>query len=321
MKFKHLFVLVLPFCIIPWNNVFALSVSPAIIELAGDPGSVLSGSLTIVNTKENAQDLFVSYENFEPSEDAGTPRFIGGETGLATWISSETSFSIISGEAKNLPFTIRIPSDAQPGGYFAAIFTGNQPPSLGGGEVSIGGRLGVLILLRVEGDIDEAGGISKFKTTHRWYAQQPVEFSYTFTNDGGDRVVPRGVIYVKNIFSFKKHEVIANQQEGNVLPQSARTFTTVWGEKDQEKTSKGFFSQALTQLKDFKLGLYTATLNISWGKEIHTQKVSHKFVIFPLQLMVMVILIIAGLFFLLRYMMQQYKKRLLAEFKKHNLEH
>ena len=59
---------------------------------------------------------------------------------------------LASGQRAVVPFLITIPQNAEPGGYFAAVFLAVRSQKLvGGGQVSVGGKIGVLILLRVSG--------------------------------------------------------------------------------------------------------------------------------------------------------------------------
>ena len=81
-------------------------------------------------------------------------------------------------------------------------------------------------------EIAEEAGITEFGTTDSktLHFGLPVGFSYKFSNSGGDRVVPLGDIVIKNTFGGTAATISANQNEGSVLPGSARRFQTVWGE-------------------------------------------------------------------------------------------
>ena len=123
----------------------ALTLSPVKVEVTGNPGQTLRGELDLMNEQSDTKTYFSSFENFEPSGDTGSPKFIGGGAGLATWMQTEPSFVIGNGQTLKIPYTITIPADAEPGGYFAAIFWGeDNPAAKQGGEVAIGGKLGVL---------------------------------------------------------------------------------------------------------------------------------------------------------------------------------
>lgn len=307
-RLTYTILLALLLCVGFAHHVHALTISPAKIEVVGDPGSVLSGEIEIFNEQDEPKTFYTSYENFEPRGDSGAPHFVGAPDGLATWIETQPEVTINPGERLVVPYKITVPQDARAGGYFAAIFFGNQPPaSQSGGEVTIGGKIGALVLLRVSGDIEEKGGLTQFgvKDGKRFFSKTPVTFAYTLNNLGGDRIVPNGEIKVKNTFWLTSATLIANKNEGSVLPNSSRAFEVVWTDapedrkkKDQpEEAPQGFFATAGAQLKDFHFGVYTAKLDIVWGETEQTAKDSFVFFIIPWQLLsiVFVILIILGL--------------------------
>ena len=301
--------------------VFALTVSPARFEITGDPGTTLSGEIEVFNEQEGTRTFFTSYENFEPSGDSGAPHFIGAKDGLATWIRSDSKVILESGRRVVIPFSIVIPQNAEPGGHFAAIFFGSQAPGTqGGGEVSIGGKIGVLVLLRVSGEVTEGGGLLEFaaKDNQRFFSTLPVAFMYRINNTGGDRVVPHGEVTIKNTIRITSAKLLANENEGSVLPSSARKFEVVWGEEfvstSEESESPGFFSMAGRQLKDFHLGWYTANLNLVWGDDAsQTASAAYSFFIIPWQLLLIVIIIGGVLWFAGTIGLRKYNRHIIAQ--------
>lgn len=267
---------------------FALTISPVRVEVQGDPGQTLRGELEILNEQAASKQFYSSFENFEPAGDTGSPHFVGGDSGLATWMNTESYIEIRPNEKKNVSYTITIPKDAEPGGYFSAIFWGGQDPSaLQAGEVSIGGKLGVLILLRVNGEIAEGAGISEFKADgpSRFHTALPITFSYRFTNSGGDRVVPLGNITIKNTFRGETQALKANALEGNVLPGSTRKFSSVWEQKGEYDADGNFFMQVAHQIRNPHFGIYTADIDIVYGATNQPASGSYTFFMIPWQLL------------------------------------
>lgn len=302
---KHL--LLIPFFVaflfVDAASASALTLSPVKIEVTGNPGQTLNGELELMNEQSFTKTYFSSYENFEPSGDTGSPRFVGAEDGLATWLHTEPSFIINGGQDIKIPYSITIPANAEPGGYFAAIFWGeDNPAAKQAGEVSIGGKLGVLILLRVAGDIPEAAGIQDYTTVNqqKFFSYLPISFTYRFKNDGGDRVVPLGDITVKNLLGSTVATVKANETEGSVLPNSMRKFAASWGTVVKDAPSKSFVEIVKAQAVDFHLGYYRATLVLTYGTTNKTAATSLWFLIIPWQLLLVILLVLAGLVVLVR---------------------
>lgn len=299
--------------------VFALTVSPARLEITGDPGTTLNGEIDIFNEQEGSRTFFSSLENFEPSGDSGAPHFIGANDGLATWIKTEEMIVLQSGEHKKIPFSITIPKDAEPGGQFAAIFWGSQPVgSQSGGEVSIGGKIGVLVLLRVSGYVPEGGGLLDFTTkdNHRFFTSLPVVFNYRLNNTGGDRIVPLGDIKIKNSLRITTEKLKANKNEGSVLPNSTRKFEVVWGDDqviNPAEEDRGFFEMAGKQFKEFHFGWYTAKMNLVFGTTNQTAVASFSFFIVPWQLLIIILFLLVIFGFVGRIALKRYNRFIITQ--------
>lgn len=300
---------------------FALTVSPARFEITGDPGATLQGEIGLFNEQEGSRIFFTSFENFEPSGDSGAPHFIGARGGLATWIRADSKIILESGKRIVVPYSITIPQNAEPGGHFAAIFFGSQEPGVqGSGQVSVGGKIGVLVLLRVSGEVAEGGGLLEFaaKDKQRFFSALPVAFAYRINNTGGDRVVPHGEVTIRNTIRITSAKLLANENEGSVLPNSARKFEVLWGEglvsTGEETKSPGFFAMALRQLKDFHLGWYTANLNLVWGDDLsQTASAGYSFFIIPWQLLLIIIVIGAVLWFVGKIGLRRYNRHIISQ--------
>lgn len=303
MKLGLLTVFAVIFCsVFSVNEAYALTVSPVRIEITGNPGQTLRGEMEILNEQADTKTFYSSFENFEPSGDTGSPKFVGNTGNLSTWLQTQEKIEITPGEKIVVPYTITIPAEAEPGGYFSAIFWGQQnPDSQVAGEVSIGGKLGVLILLRVAGDIYEEAGLTEFSTLDdgRVYNSLPITLGYRFTNKGKDRVVPLGDIVVKNTFGMEVVKLPANQSEGNVLPNSSRKFQITWGEKIPDEINN-FFRMAKWQFSDFHFGLYRAQMSVVWGSENKIEEASTWFLIIPWQFLTIFSIFIIIFFFLLK---------------------
>jgi len=305
------------------SPAFALTVSPARVEITGDPGTTLQGEIELFNEQEGTRTFFTSFENFEPSGDTGAPHFIGAKDGLATWIRSDNKVVLESGKRSVVPYSIAIPQNAEPGGHFAAIFFGSQEPgATGGGQVSVGGKIGVLVLLRVSGEVEEGGGLLEFgaKDKQRFFISLPITFAYRLNNTGGDRVVPLGEIKIKNTLRLTSATLLANKSEGSILPSSARKFEVVWGEvsppvnnTEQKTESPGFFEIAGKQWSDFHFGWYTANLNLSWGVTNQTANASYSFFVIPWQLLLIILIIVAITGFLGKMGLKKYNRWIIAQ--------
>ncbi len=325
-------ILAVPFA----GSVFALTISPVRMEISGDPGQTLRGTIELFNEQDETKTFYSSTANFEARGESGAPYFLPETNkGLASWIGVEESVVLKAGEQKEIPFSIQIPQNTEGGGYFAAILWSVSPATAqGGGQVSIGGKLGALILLSVSGGLKEGGGLLDFKIEEgrRVLTSLPITFAYRFSNDGNERVKPTGEIKIKNIFGFTSATLDANSAKGNVLPGSIRKFSAVWQEKGQVKPEpgaspkeiateeeRGFFDAVKNQWRNFALGPYKAMLNISYGKLTEAEadykkaEAGYRFFVFPWQLLTIIVLILAVIGFLGFWGLKKYNRWIIAK--------
>jgi hypothetical protein len=279
----------------------ALTVSPARIEVSGDPGATVHSSFNIINEQGDAGTYYSASENFEAQGETGTPNFVPATEGLATWISVAPQVMLSKGQEMAIPFSITIPRDATPGGYFAAIFLSTTPPHEAQGQVSVGARIGVLVFLHVAGQVKEAGGLLDFGTLsgQRFFTSLPVSFSYRFNNAGSDRVQPSGWLTIADTIGLTSASLPANPATGNILPNSIRKFSVTWGD-EADAAPSGFFGAAAYEWSHFAFGWYRAHLNLTYGSQNAIAESSYSFFVIPWQLLTLVVLVLAVLYFLLK---------------------
>lgn len=301
----------------PFQSAEALTVSPVRVELAGDPGENLVADIRLLNEQDKTITFYFSAENFEAQGEDGTPNFVPGDTGLASWITllpevegeDPNTVTLAPQETISRTFSVTIPEDASPGGHFAALFFGDSPPDDSGG-VAVGAKVGILILLTVSGEFEESGDLLSFGTQddQTYFENLPVNFNYRFQNEGADRVVPEGTIEIANLFGMTSEELTVNTAQSNVLPKSIRKFEETWGttpvatEEDAEEP--GFWTTAKSQWTEFACGPYTATLTLTYGSDPITVTEAVDFWVFPWQLLLVValsgLIILLGLFVFIR---------------------
>lgn len=299
-------------------QAFALTISPARVELATDPGTDIGGVFTIINEQKTEKTFYVSFENFESQGETGTPLFTKSKTGLASWLATDiSSVTLEAGESKDIRYNISVPKDAQPGGYFSAIFLSNQPPT-SDKELTIGAKVGMLVLLGVNGDVVVKGGVSDFQTKDNkfFYNSLPVDFSYRFNNEGADRIKPIGFIHIRNLGFIPSKNLNANSAEGNILPHSIRKFQERWirnAEVLPLLEEHKFFKTAQYQWKNFAFGFYTANLDLSYGKDVKVENEHTSFIVFPWQLLILIITGLSVLFIILRTIARRYNRYVIEQ--------
>lgn len=304
----------------PLISAHALTVSPARLEIDGNPGSQLKIDMVLMNDKDENQVFYSSYANFEAQGESGTPNFVDPKEGLGTWMKVPESVTLSPFETKTVPVVISIPNTADAGGHFASVFwstvpsQGSQP-----GQVAIGAKLGVLVLLRVNGDITENGSIVDFTTKDgiKKFSALPVTFTYRFNNAGDDRVKPVGTLTIKNILGMKRTVIDGNPSQGNVLPKSTRKFELAWNKKNAVNevyvAPVGFWDNVSYQWKHFAFGRYTANLSLVYTSKNIADSATTTFYVFPWQLLIVIIIAAIIAYLLLKRIMRSYNRMLIAQ--------
>jgi hypothetical protein len=252
----------------------SMTLTPPLFQLSLLPGATWSSTLRFTNN--NSYDLVIHAftQNFRATEDAGVSFSpIGTVPGanayeLASWITPQGgAITVKHGATINIPFTIAIPKNAEPGGHYAAIVVGTTPSQSGDGEVSVGAQLSSLVLVRVIGDVLERGMIEDFASAHAIVQTQAAAFTLQFQNTGNVHVAPQGDIRITNMFGRDRGRIAIDGSNpfGNVLPNSSRKFVFDW------KGERNFFD----------IGRYTARVSLTFGdnETKHVYYTAHFFVL------------------------------------------
>lgn len=313
-------LLVLTFLTLPFLNTKALTVAPARLEINGNPGAQLKIDMILMNDKDENQTFYSSYANFEAQGESGTPNFTEPEDGLGTWMEVPKTVSLIPFESKTIPVVITIPESADPGGHFAAVFWSTVPPGISEpGQVAIGAKLGILVLLKVNGEISEGGSILNFETKDgiKKFSALPISFVYRFNNDGDDRVKPEGNLVIKNIFGMKRAVLEGNPSQGNVLPHSVRRFDLAWSKtnlpNDGTLKPETFWENVEYQWSNFAFGRYTATLSLVYSSKNTTDSATTSFYVFPWQLLIIIVIGLILAYLILRKFIHAYNRMLISQ--------
>lgn len=235
-----------------------LKLSPARFEELVEPGDVLQKKIKITNQSDAPKTLYAYLRDFKAEGEGGSVKLYipGTEEGsfLASWINIDVNgVEFKPREEKEVSFTIVVPDSAGPGGYYGAILFGPDAPKLDinsedkGAGMSIVHQVASLILLQVNGDVNETAQVREFNTNKDFYNTPfDVDFTVRIENNGNVHVKPQGSISVENMFGKEVANVIVNDGGSNVLPGLIRVLNEKWSD-------------------DMGFGRYKATLGLTYG--------------------------------------------------------
>jgi hypothetical protein len=290
------------------SNDISIKVSPSILEELVKPGDILSSHITLTNLSDRPVTFYAYLKDFKAAaeDETGKAQLIvpGSEEGnyISSWVDiSSEGINLEPGQGQEVPFTVSVPSNVGPGGYYGAIVFGTEAPRVKPGEADKGASIGVaeqaasLVLLQIAGKADERADVREFKTDKIFYATPfKVNFSTKIQNLGNVHVKPMGVIEISNMLGKKVATITVNDKGGNVLPKSSRLYTNTWNDS-------------------FGFGRYQASLALSYGTPADSGGEGRKtltmfwyFWIFPVKILVsagvsLLVLIVLFIIFLRVY--------------------
>jgi hypothetical protein len=231
-----------------------VSITPALIEEAVEPGVTYNFSFSLENTSAQEQIFYLSVRNITGVTDGNTPVFAPprqNPTGLelADWIVLPVSQVLAQpGEGATIDFEIRVPDNASPGSHFGGVFVSVVPPEIDTVGASVGYEVGNIISLRVAGEAEVEASLRQFSTDQYVYSNPIVEFSARLENTGNVLIRPSGPVEITNMFGRTVGQFTFNPDGDGVFPGVTRDYVFNW-----EYDGTGF-------------GRYEATLSPVYGE-------------------------------------------------------
>jgi hypothetical protein len=293
----------------PTNSGQALEIAPPLIYLNVSPGQTVQTQVLIRDVSSAALDVSGQVNDFVASGEDGTPKVILNETttdpySLKDWVAPLPTLQLVPKQIQTLSVTIHVPDNASPGGHYGVVrFTASAPSINGGNGVSLSASIGALMLLTVSGKITQNLTVQEFSVNHGGKAGSvfesgPVTFVERLKNTGNVHVQPVGQVAVTDMFGRKVGAVNVNLPPGNILPDSTRKF------------SQALDSSVIGNKKLF--GRYTAKLTVTYGTDKKVLTDSLSFWVIPFRLIAIVIIVLIGGFFGLRYGLRRYNRAVVA---------
>lgn len=262
----------------------ALTLVPPSLEYSGVKGQTYESKVKLLNNENRTLVLTPSTANFGAKDETGEPdfKFDAPSADLSAWIQiDKAQLTLEPGETKEVPFTIAVPADAEPGGHYAGIFFASGGSASGGGQIGVQSKLGTLVILTVDGAIREQAAISSVKLDGSSnLSRPPVNLNVRIKNSGNVHVKPKGKVTILNMFGGEV-ETITLPQDKNVLPGQTRLFEVAWAKNSTETKKGNFFQEIGAEFSNFALGTYTANVEATYGQSDKTMIGKVQFMIIP----------------------------------------
>ena len=265
---KKVFILII-FFLFSSSLVYAqedslkMTLTPPLIKNNMNPGEKWLSTIKLVNNNKEKLIVYTDLQDFRSSPEGGVELISkeesegeGSKSGfLRQWMEiQEGPFEILPYDSVEIPFEIKVPETAEPGGHYAAILVGTKPTGeVEGSGISISSMISSLVLVNIAGDVIEEGRIREFSTSKTYYREPKVGFKLRFENTGNVHLQPQGNIVIKDMFGNEKGliDINKNTAYGNVLPGSTKAWDFFW------EGESGIF----------KMGKYNAVITIHYGEQ------------------------------------------------------
>lgn len=286
-------------------------ISPVRAEYTIEKGKSEIVNLTLENPSEVPTTAKAVYNDFVASDkEDGEPRLILDDTVEPPKNSFKTLAQPIADvelgprEKKDISVTLKVPSDANSGGYYGAIRFVPASTSSGSGNVGLTASVGTIVLVTVPGDLTERldlveltaattpATLEEDASPKSFFVNGQVTVLTKLKNEGDIHLKPFGKIVVKNMLGKTVQEMEFNlvgesaDARANILPGSTRAF-----ENKIDKTNL--------------VGRYTIEANLGYssgsGELISAKSTFWYMPIWAILVVIaIIVLIVAGIFFLVR---------------------
>lgn len=238
-------------------------ISPVRSEFTIEKGTSQQLDITIENPTDAAVTATPVVNDFISNDtENGEPRLIlddsvpAPKNSFKNLVDELLPFQLAPREKKDVSVQIKVPENANSGGYYGAIRFVPSESTVGQGNVGLTASVGTIILIRVPGNLTERLDLLEVTAAQKGRAKSfftggDVGVLTRLKNEGDIHLQPFGKVQVRNIFGKVVHEYEFNNIEprSNVLPGSIRRF-----EDNLAKPSGGW------------LGRYTITANIGFSQ-------------------------------------------------------
>lgn len=287
------------------SPVQGIQISPVTVDLNAEKANVYSLKITVTNV--TAGDLVIRQlvNDFRAKDELGNAEVILDDKevdptySMKSWVVPAGDMTLKAKESRVVNVEVRIPANAEAGGHYGVVRWSGYAPGQENGKVSIAASVGVLILARVNGATTESLVLKDFFLEQEgkptWFIENgPFKLAERIENNGNVHVKPVGTVTVKDMFGGTVGTVQLNEPARNILPQSIRRFSQDTGQK-------------------WMFGRYTAQIDATYGYDNKILTGSMSFWVIPYRLILLILAVLAALFFLFRYLLKRYKAKIVKQ--------
>jgi hypothetical protein len=203
----------------------AITMTPTSNSPTVQPGATYQGSFQVVDQGATAFNFQVYSAPYHVDGEDYTPDFTVLPTApnVKSWFTFSTSGGHINpGQAITVNYTISMPRNTPPGGYYATIFAQTQYPKAAN-SITLNERVGEIIYLQAAGPVAQKGKVLTWQSN--FLQKPPLTAKLRLENNGGVHYPATLQVQVKDIFGYAKYSLNTTKE---ILPQTIRRVTIPW---------------------------------------------------------------------------------------------
>ncbi len=210
------------------NRRESLTIAPTDQRYEVSPGDIFSGKITVLNDGTVPVKFSTFSAPFSVQTRNYDQNFTDDKAARADaykWIQlPQTKWDAAVRQTLNVPFTVRVPLDASPGGHYGAVIVESQPASSQEGSMVLKKQLAMKLYLTVRGNVVTQGETESISLD--WFqTRTPLTATVSLTNTGNTDYVAKQLMEVSNALG---NHLYRTEQEYNVMPNAPRDVSLDW---------------------------------------------------------------------------------------------
>jgi hypothetical protein len=210
------------------SDISTITLTPVTQRIEAATSQSQTGSVTIINSGKTDFDFIMYARPYSVSDVQYKPDYttLGPRSDAYSWVQfNKTSYHLNVGERVNVPYTLRVPASAAPGGHYGVIFAEMQPKTQDTTQsVLRKKRVGTILFVNVKGATISKGSFVHDNVTF-WQTQSPLTASLQLKNDGNTDFTATTSMVVKDLFGRTKYSI---SQQSSLFPSTTREIAMQW---------------------------------------------------------------------------------------------
>jgi len=204
-----------------------ITLSPATAKLSARVGQTQKDSFKVINTGNVAFDYTVYARPYSVDTEAYKPNYSDTpeRSDLYRWVQfDKATGSLQPGQTQEINYSVIVPQSATPGGHYGVLFAETVPAQSKRDVVVRTKRVGSVVRMTVEGDVELAGKVSSIDVPWLQF-QSPLEVKARIENSGNVDFDAATTMRVDTIFG---RNVFQSDDSHVIFPHKPRAISTAW---------------------------------------------------------------------------------------------